>query len=90
MTPAELGEMLAGASWRYDRERWLVAWQTSHFMNVSGKTLKRTMTPNELLGKPREVVIKDPHAKMKELWRRVEEKREREREAADGSEDRGS
>jgi len=60
--------MLAGASWREEREWRRVAWQTAHQINVSGKTLRRTITADELLGKPREVVVRDPMADFEKLW----------------------
>ena len=89
LTPAELGEMLAGASWREEREWKRVAWQTAHGLNVSGKMLRRTVTADELLGRKREMVVKDPHAKFAELWRRKQEREKAqelaEKEAADGS-----
>ena len=75
--------MLAGATWRDERQMSMAAWITSHLMNMSGKTLKRTVTANELLGKRREVVVRDPVADMETLWAKAE----RQRAAAGGEED---
>ena len=79
--------MLGGASWREEREWNRLAWQTSHLMNVSGKMLRRTLTPNELLGRKREIIVKDPVGQFNELWKRLQEKRE---ENPDGEADDGS
>ena len=67
--------MLAGAAWRDEREMSRVAWGVSHLMNMSGKSLKRTVTANELLGKRREVVVRDPVADMETLWAKAETQR---------------
>ena len=84
--------MLEGASWREEREWNRMAWQTSHLLNVSGKTLRRTVTPNELLGRKREVEVKDPVGQFNELWSRLQQRKreEEERNNPDGEADDGS
>ena len=79
--------MLAGASWREEREWNRLSWQTSHLLNVSGKTLKRTVTPNELLGRKREIVVRDPVSQFAALWK---QKQEKEAANPDGEADDGS
>lgn len=88
-TPAELGEMLAGASWR-EEQRWRrVAWETAHLVNVSGKTLRRTITADELLGKPRKVVVRDPMMDFNTLWARLQ-KRAKEAEETQAGDEEGT
>jgi hypothetical protein len=60
-------------------------------MNVSGKTLRRTMTPGELLGKKREVQVKDPVTDLNKLWARHEQNlaAQAEEEAEEGDDDGG-
>ena len=74
--------MLAGASWREEREWKRAAWQTAHTVNVSGKTLRRTVTADELLGKRREIVVKDPVRQFEEFWAQTQERVAREAEEA--------
>lgn len=68
--------MLAGATWREERQWTRLAWQTAHLINVSGKMTKRTVTADELLGRPRKVKVKDPVADFHKLWAQVEAERE--------------
>ena len=65
--------MMSGVVAREDREWSRVAWMTAALLNVSGKSLKRTVTADELLGRKKQVVPKDPAADMEAVWRRVEE-----------------
>lgn len=85
--------MLVGATWREDRRLHIAAWITSHLMNMSGKTLKRTVTANELLGKGRDVVVRDPVADMETLWAKAQRQRAeaaaREEDDDDAGEGRG-
>ena len=89
LTPAELSDMLGGAAWRDERQMSMAAWITSHLMNMSGKTLKRTVTANELLGKRREVVVRDPVADMETLWAKAQKQRAAEGDDDDAGEGRG-
>lgn len=85
--------MLVGAVWRDDRLMDMAAWVTSHLMNISGKSLKRTVTANELRGKRRDIVVRDPHADMEVLWAKAQQQQAERAEKGDdddGGEGRGS
>lgn len=64
--------MLAGAAWREGREWERAAWAVAHLLNVSGKALRRSVTADELLGKPRRFEVRDPHIEFDALWADVE------------------
>lgn len=75
MTPVEVSEMIDGALWRRS-QRWdLAAWVTANLMNVSGKVVKKTIKPNQLLGKrpkPKFHEVRDVKKDFEELIRRQE------------------
>ncbi len=82
--------MLAGASWRDERQMDIAAWVTSHLMNMSGKSLKRTVSADELRGRPREIVVRDPVADMEVLWAKAQQQRAEGEEDDDAGEGGGS
>lgn len=50
LTLSELGELLRGEAQR-ERRCWeMAAWQTALLINVSGKSVKRAVHPDDLLG----------------------------------------
>lgn len=71
LTPVECGEMIQGAAGREER-----AWERAAFlgaliMNVSGKSLKKPVTPAQLLGRKGPIVPKDPGAELEALRARA-------------------
>jgi len=74
LTPAELGEMLEGYSWRQERVWDVAAWVTSHMINISGKTTRKKITPDKLLGRKkqamRNVTYDDKVKSFEEILRR--------------------
>jgi hypothetical protein len=72
LTPIEAGMIVAGGAFREEREWERFAFLASCVMNVSGKTLKREITPEQLLGRPRKIVAKDPGSKEAEFLARAE------------------
>lgn len=54
LTPSELGEMFAGYHWQRDRKWDMAGWITAHVLNVSGKTVKKRVTADKLLGRKRQ------------------------------------
>lgn len=51
LCPAELRVMVKAARAREEKRMWQLAWAVAHLMNVSGKVVKRQVTPAGLLGK---------------------------------------
>ncbi len=50
LTPGEFHQMAQGADERHEQQRWRDAWVVSHLMNISGKHVKREISPAELMG----------------------------------------
>ena len=75
MTLTELLIMLEGYQWRQERQQELVAWQTSHLLNVSGKMIRGKVTPQKLL-RPA-TSLNDKLAMFNELERRRALKRKK-------------
>lgn len=70
MTLVELAELAEGFAWREERIWELSAWVTSHLMNVSGKTVRSTVTPRKLLRKVADVSGL-PDAEKDAMWERM-------------------
>lgn len=51
LAPAELAAMLKGAREAEERQMTLVAWQTAHLLNMSGKSARQRVTVAKLLGR---------------------------------------
>ena len=71
LTPAECSAMVEGAAGRESRELERTAFLASLLMNVSGKTLKKPITPEQLLGRKGPIVPKDPGAELEALKARA-------------------
>lgn len=67
--------MLDGANWREEKEWERAAWVTSHLLNVSGKVMKKRMTPDRLLGRKARspVTFEDKVLSFEEIIRRQRE-----------------
>lgn len=72
LTPVELGDMMSGAVEREERHRQRTAWAVAHLLNISGKSLKRDVTADQLLGRAK-VVAKDPVMDFERLWGHVQD-----------------
>lgn len=75
-TLAELGERLHGVRERQERDTRRAAWVIMHMLNVSGKSLKRDVSIDDLLG--------TTHLRRRELDARVRREREEERRRLEG------
>lgn len=57
-----------------EERRWhRTAWQTAYLMNVTGKSLKKNVTPDQLLGR-KKGRPRNPDADFKELMERQKKK----------------
>lgn len=72
LTPVELSEMIEGAVQRDEREWERAAWITAYLLNISGKSMKRDITADELLGRPRRIRVRDFDANFESLWAEIE------------------
>lgn len=74
LTPYEVSVLMHGAAECEQREWERTAWLAALLMNISGKSLKDgvSVSPEELLGRPKQVQVIDPGAKESELMRRLE------------------
>jgi len=79
-TLAELGERLHGVKARQERDIRRTAWVIMHMLNVSGKSLKRDVTMDDLLGSKR---IR--RAELDARWRADQEAERRKRDAGGGA-----
>ena len=76
LTPFEALALIEGGASREEREWERVAFLAANLMNIEGKSLKRPVTADQLLGRKREVKVIDPEAKFEELRRRLEARQE--------------
>lgn len=78
LTPFEAKALVKGGAWRQESEWERAAFVAAHTINISGKTVKKDVTPAMLLGRkepfrPRDPVV-EMEAKKAELLRRLEDK----------------
>lgn len=62
--------MLAGVSERDEKANELAAWQTMHAINISGKSVKKSVTVNSLLGRTAKAFPMSDKETSRELMRR--------------------
>lgn len=62
MQPHEFYDMLKGYQWRQEQQENTLAFFVCHLMNISGKSLKWDMTPQELLKPLRRHQVKQNRA----------------------------
>ena len=74
--------MLSGVSEREEKARELVAWQTAHFINISGKSVKKNVTVDGLLGRTAKAFPMDDKAMVEEIMRRQKDIDEKKRLAS--------
>lgn len=75
LTPAEVSDMIAGAHAREERSWQRTAWHVAHELNVAGKSLKKSVSAEQLLGKQsKEIKPIDPAADFETLWGRIQER----------------
>ena len=72
LTPAGLADMMAGSAAREEREWERAAWMTAHLLNIAGKSLRREVTVDKLLGRNRFVGPRDPVADAERLRAQLE------------------
>lgn len=65
--------MLDGVTWRRRQDWDLAAWVTAHMINISGKTSKKKITPDDLLGRQKSRKPRNVHAEAREILRRQRE-----------------
>lgn len=68
-TPSELADALRGAAHRDERDWERAAWLAAHLINVSGKSVKKNVTPQQLLGRAKRA-RKNPTRDWAEMVRR--------------------
>ena len=73
LTPFECSAMIEGAAGRESRDWDRTAFLASLLMNVSGKTVTKPVTPDQLLGRKGKIVPKDPGAELEALRARAAE-----------------
>lgn len=71
LTPFECSAMIEGAAGRESRAWERTACLASLLINVSGKTVKKPVTPEQLLGRRPKVVPRDPGAELEALKARA-------------------
>lgn len=76
--------MLSGVAERDDKARELAAWMTAHAMNISGKTVKKAVTVDSLLGRTAKQFPMSDKEQFAELMRRQALIDEKKKELADG------
>jgi len=70
----EFTGMVVGQVVREQRQRELVAWQTAHLLNISGKSLRKQVTTKHLL-RGQDRTEDEEQVLLGELWERVESDR---------------
>ena len=76
--------MLAGVAERDDKARELAAWTTAQLMNISGKSVKKPVTVDELLGRKKNQFPMSDEDKFEELMRRQKAIEAKQKRLADG------
>lgn len=72
LTPFEAACLVNGGNHRHNDEWERAAFLAAQIINISGKSLREPITPDQLLGRKRPVQVIDPGAKEAELMRRLD------------------